>query len=276
MTPPGRLISVFGAGGKDTGYPGRWNHARIGVGSLQETPSGLRLASENTTTSQYSNAQLDDYATLRRSDFPWRPPVTLHVRARFSHGAARDGEPGLRGTAGFGFWNDFFMSARAPTLPRAVWFFYASPPSDMRFDLETPGWGWKAATIDAIRPATPLLLASAVGVVPLMNIPALYRRIWPHYQRWLGICERIIPVEMDAWHSYTLEWEKSRARFSVDERVILECPHAPAGPLGLVIWLDNQYLVALPWGRLRHGLLVTEGRQWLEISEIEISEKRPQ
>jgi hypothetical protein len=269
MTPPERFISVFG-GGRDAAYPGRWNRTRIGAGALQETPSGLRLVSENTTTSQYSNAQLDDYATLHRSDFPWRPPLTLHIRARFSHGAGDGEQPGLRGTAGFGFWNDFLMSARAPTLPRAVWFFYASPPSDMRFDVGTPGCGWKAATIDAIRPATPLLLASAVGAVPLMNLPALYRRIWPHYQRWLGICEHIVPAEMDAWHSYTLEWEDSRVRFSVDGRVILECPHAPVGPLGLVAWLDNQYMVASPWGRLRRGLLATKDQQWLEISEIEI------
>ena len=252
----------------------RWRRTEIGAASLLEMPDGVRLTTENTTVARYSNVQIDDYAGLPRSGFPWRPPVTLRLRARFSHGAGADGLPGLRGTAGFGFWNDFIAAGRAPTLPRAIWFFYASPPSDMRFAVETPGFGWKAATIDALRPATPLMLASAVGTVPLMNAPRLYRRIWPAYRRALSICERLVPVAMDAWQRYTIEWLPDRARFWVDERMILECPCAPAGPLGLVIWLDNQYLVALPWGRLRHGLLATNGLQWLEVSDIEVNGER--
>jgi hypothetical protein len=34
-------------------------------------------------------------------------------------------------------------------LPRAIWFFYASPPSHMDLALDVPGYGWKAAMIDA-------------------------------------------------------------------------------------------------------------------------------
>ncbi len=250
--------------------PDSWQRTGIGAGCVLETPDGLRLTTEGATATSYSNAQIDDYTGLPRSVFPWRPPVTLRLRARFSHGAGADGKPGLRGTAGFGFWNDFFMSGRTPTLPRAVWFFYASPPSDMKFAVETPGYGWKAATIDALRPATPLMLASAVATVPLMNSERLYRRIWPHYQRTLRICEQTAPAAMDAWHSYTIEWLPEQARFSVDDAVIMECSSAPAGPLGLVVWLDNQYLVALPWGRLRWGLLATDGLQWLEIAGLEV------
>jgi hypothetical protein len=256
-----------------TPFPERARHTNLGAGAVQTMPDGLRLVLDNATTRAYSNAQWDDYAGLRRSEFPWRPPLTLRVRARFSHNAAEIGRPGLLGTAGFGFWNDFFMSARAPTLPRAIWFFYGSTPSNMQFDVTTPGFGWKAATIDARRPATPLMLASAVVAVPLMNVERLYRRIWPIYQRELRICERLVPAAMDAWHTYTLEWQPNGARFAVDDRVFLECECAPAGPLGLVIWLDNQYLVAVPWGRLGHGLLATPGSQWLEISRIEINGK---
>ena len=252
--------------------PDSWRRTGIGVGAVQETPGGFRLTTDGATATSYSNAQIDDYAGLTRSSFPWRPPVTLRLRARFSQDADADRRPGLRGTAGFGFWNDFFMAGRRPTLPGAAWFFYASPPSDMQFALDTPGYGWKAATIDALRPATPLMLASTVAAVPLMNSERLYRRIWPHYQRALKICEQIAPAAMDAWHSYTLEWGTTQVRFSVDDEVIMECASAPAGPLGLVVWLDNQYLVARPWGRLRWGLLATDGPQWLEIADLDVSD----
>ena len=194
--------------------------------------------------------------------------MTLRLRARFSHGAGADGQPGLRGTAGFGFWNDFFMSGRTPTLPRAVWFFYGSPPSDMRLALDTPGYGWKAATIDALRPATPLMLASAIAAVPLMNSERLYRRIWPHYQRALRVCEQIAPAAMDAWHAYSIEWEATRARFSIDGREIMACAGAPAGPLGLVIWLDNQYLVARALGPAALG---AAGDGWPAV----VGDRRP-
>jgi len=36
------------------------------------------------------------------------------------------------------------------------------------------------------------------------------------------------------------------------------------------VWLDNQYAVITPWGRLGYGLLKIVGRQWLEIGEIHI------
>ena len=102
------------------------------------------------------------------------------MRARFSHPANE-----LRGTAGFGFWNDPFMmtGARIPTLPRAIWFFYGSPPSNIKLDRHAPGHGWKAATIDALRPAAFLLAPLAPLAVPLMNLPSLYRRLWPFIQR---------------------------------------------------------------------------------------------
>ncbi len=96
----------------------------------------LRFVTDDATSRQYSNAQVDDYRGLSRRRFPWRPPAKLTVRARFSHPAGH-----LKGTAGFGFWNDPFLmtGARLPALPQAIWFFYASPPSDMRLDLAHSG-----------------------------------------------------------------------------------------------------------------------------------------
>jgi hypothetical protein len=37
-----------------------------------------------------------------------------------------------------------------------------------------------------------------------------------------------------------------------------------------VMWMDSQYLVATPWGKLRWGLLDVPGEQWLEVSHLDI------
>jgi hypothetical protein len=251
----------------------RWQRLETGSGRVETAETGLRLATADTTERCYTDAQIDDTQGRARRDFLWRPPLALTVRARFSHEASREvGDGGLRGTAGFGFWNDpFLMSGwRVPALPRAIWFFYASPPSDIPLDPLVPGYGWKAATIDALRPGAAALALTAPLSVPLMNIGRVYRALWPRAQRVLGIREAQVPAAMTGWHTYTITWETGRASFEVDGRIFLESAAAPRGPLGLVIWLDNQYLVATPWGRLRYGLLARPGEQWLELERVEI------
>jgi hypothetical protein len=243
-----------------------------GDSEIAAVEAGFRLAVLSGDRGQYSNAQLDDYRTLPRRAFPSRAPLALTVRARFSDEAAVSGQgPGLLGTAGFGFWNDpFAMSgARVPMLPRAAWFFYASPPSDMKLDLDTPGWGWKAATVDALRPeAIPPALAAPL-LIPLMRVSALYRRAWPNVQRRLRIAEAAISGSLSQWRDYHLEWGAMRARFFVDGALILDAP-APRGPLGFVMWCDNQYMIATPDGRFGHGTL-RAGPQWLECSHLRIA-----
>jgi hypothetical protein len=243
-----------------------------GDSEIAETGEGFRLAVLSGDRDRYSNAQLDDYRSLPRRAFPNRPPLALDVRARFSSEPASSGEgPGLLGTAGFGFWNDpFAMSgARVPMLPRAAWFFYASPPSNMKLDLDTPGWGWKAATLDTLRPeALPPALAAPL-LVPLMRAPALYRRVWPGIQRRLRIAEAPIVGSLTEWRDYRLEWGERLARFFVDGALILDAP-APVGPLGFVIWCDNQYMIATPQGRFGSGTL-SAGPQWLECSHLRFS-----
>ncbi|MBO0792181.1 MAG: hypothetical protein J2P36_14715, partial [Ktedonobacteraceae bacterium] len=102
---------------------------------------------------QYADAQIDDYGQMRRSDFPWRPPLRMEVRARASLPAAKPGKDRfLRGTAGFGFWNyPFSVRGDILMLPDAVWFFYASPPSNMALVPGVPGWGWKAQVVHTMR-----------------------------------------------------------------------------------------------------------------------------
>ena len=245
----------------------RWSCYVVGGGALEPTGSTLRFVLADAASRKYSDAQIDDYQGLARRRFLWRPPLRLTVRARFSHPAGE-----LRGTAGFGFWNDPFMmtGARTPTLPRAAWFFYGSPPSNMKLDLCVPGHGWKAATIDASGPGALLMAPIAPLVILLNNIRPVYRALWPPIQRVLRIREAAVGADMVAWHTYVVEWGVDQTRFAVDEEWVLEGAPSPGGPLGFVTWLDNQYLIATPWGRFAWGVLDVPGRQWMEVDRVAI------
>lgn len=257
-----------------------WHRWEIARGRIEQAAEGVRLATVDAQAGEYSNAQLDDYMGLPRRRFLWRPPLTLTVRARFSHPgfspwsgedpSTVDPAARLVGTAGFGFWNDPFQftEKRPPAPPRALWFFYASPPSNMKLDLRAPGWGWKAATIDAGRLPFFLLLPTAPLAIPLMRLPAAYRRLWPIGQAAIGVAEAALDVDMAAWHTYAIRWEPQRVRFAVDGQEVLASSRSPRGPLGLVLWLDNQAMVVTPQGHFRHQVLARPGRQWLELAEL--------
>lgn len=241
-----------------------WHRHVVGNGSLRLSEQGLVLANEGAIDTAYTNAQIDDYQYSRRHNFSWRPPLTFSIRARFSEQ--------VTGTAGFGFWNDPFMmtGARWPTLPRAIWFFYSAPPSNMALAQGIRGWGWKAATIDAWRWSFLALAPVAPIALPLMRLRLLYRLLWPIAQRAIHVSEAHITAPMTDWHVYTLVWSVKQARFLVDDTLILSCTTPPSGPLGLVIWLDNQYMEITPQGRFRHGLVSKEARQWMIVDWLQI------
>jgi hypothetical protein len=107
-----------------------------------------------------------------------------------------------------------------------------------------------------------------------MNARPLYRILWPPIQRAIKVSEATIANDMTAWHTYILDWGTERARFFVDPDgdspvPLLDAP-SPGGPLGFVLWLDNQYLVATPQGRVRWGKLDITNPQWLEIDHLSI------
>ncbi len=270
------------------GLPSRWQRIECGSGRLALNNGALRLVNGPTSAQRYSNAQIDDYQGLSRRRLLWSPPLTLTVRARFSHPGARpqhpcglvypaDSGPIISGTAGFGFWNDpWTPGRRLPALPRALWFFYASPPSNMKLDLGTPGCGWKAATIDASRGPALLLAPTAPLAVPLLRLPAVYSRLWPGIQRAVGVSEASVDVPLVDWHTYVIEWGRHRARFWVDGALVLDCATPPRGPLGLVIWLDNQAMIVTPQGRLWHGLIEKRNEQWLELASITVQQDAPE
>ena len=237
-----------------------------GTGQVDQRDAITRLTLPATSREIYTDAQLDDYAGMPRRLFPHRPPIRLSIRARFSSEA-------LIGTAGFGLWNHPFTPNRGlPTLPRAIWFFYASPPSNMQLALDVKGYGWKAAMIDATRPSALAMIPLAPIILVLNRSRKFYRRVWPIVQRWLSIAEQALPNDlMLDWHTYTIDWGIRRARFSIDDRCVWETDRSPRGPLGFVAWIDNQFAVVTPRGQLKSGLLDIPHAQWLEIKTSEVS-----
>ena len=216
----------------------------------------------------YADAQIDDYGRPGRgSRFLWHPNVALNLRARFSHAA-----DALRGTAGFGFWNAPYgdPSTRRLALPRAVWFFFASPPNDLPFAPQPDGHGWFAATLGATTPKALALAPLAPAVLLLNQFGAARRRVWPAVRRGLGISAATLEADLRDWHDYRLEWRPAGCRFLVDGVPVLAPPHSPRGPLGFVCWLDNQYLVLTPRGRFRAGTLAIETEQWMDVDGLVI------
>lgn len=245
----------------------RWHTTQVGGGRLIIGEQGLRLALLGASNTAYADAQIDDYARLPRRRFPWRAPLRMTVRARAS-GV-------LSGTAGFGFWNNPFSPFGGwPAPPSAIWFFHAAPPSDMPLAGGVPGHGWKVATIDTARPAALALAPLALPVALLNRVPPLQRRVWPPLQRHLRIAEATIPPLGAEWRCYTLEWLHNGARFLIDGESVLETACSPAGSLGFVAWIDNQWMVATPQGRFGWGLSNAQ-HEWLDLGSIRTEQLVP-
>jgi hypothetical protein len=251
-----------------------WTQTAIGGAKLSIVDTSLRMSFTEARKGHYADAQIDDYGQLARAHFPWRPPLRMKVEARSSLPAATassdEASNILRGTAGFGFWNyPFSIRGDVLMLPEAVWFFYASPPSNMALVPGIPGWGWKAQVVHSMRPGAllstlPMALSTSLALLTGEVRPATR---W--MQRLTGAHEALLDVDMTTWHTYMLEWRKHEARFLVDNQEVLCAPNPPTRPLGFVAWLDNQFAIATPRGQLRFGT-VGSGPQWFEITKLQI------
>jgi hypothetical protein len=242
-----------------------WHTLQQGGGQLAVTEQGLLLATAGARPDRYSNAQIHDYSGLARQAFPWQPPLTLTVRARF-------GGP-IAGTAGFGFWNNP-ISREKPhvALPAAIWFLWASPPSDIRPTLSVPGSGWKAACLDLTTPQALAWAPLGPAVLLANQVAPIRRRLWPYVEQALRVAEHDLGAPDTAWHTYQIEWRRNGARFLVDGAIVLESERAPVGPLGLVAWVDTQYLVATPRGQFWWGLLDAPQPQSMLIESLHIEQ----
>ena len=246
---------------------------RQGGATLREIePGWWHLELPQGPAGAYRWAQLDDYLTLARGKFHWTPPLRLELRARVS---AAD----LPGTWGFGLWNDPFSAslglggaaARLPALPNTAWFFYAGAPNYLAFKEDHPAQGWLAATFAA--PRLPgLLLAPGALALPWLALPSTGRLLRRALARLVGESGARIPGDPTAWHTYRLDWTAQRVSFALDGLDIFSTPVTPSGPLGLVLWIDNQYAAFPPSGKLRMGTSANIGPAWLELSGVNLTQ----
>ncbi|MCC6957760.1 MAG: hypothetical protein IT316_13260 [Anaerolineales bacterium] len=216
---------------------------------------------------RYRLAQLDNYKARRRAAFPHRAPFSLALEARAS-------APYLRGTWGFGVWNDpFSMGAltgdllRFPALPNTAWFFFASPENYLALRDDLPASGTMAATFHSPRGLWRALALGAIAL-PLMALPPGRRMARRLAARVVQQDTAPLDIDPSAWHSYRLEWQAGQVRFEVDGDPLLCTAVSPCGPLGLVVWIDNQYAAFRPDGGLGYGTLETRQPAWIEVRNL--------
>jgi hypothetical protein len=244
---------------------------------------------------QYRLAQVDDYAQLKRNQFPLRTPKIMSLLARTSSGS-------IPGTWGFGLWNDPFGLSlgfggnpiRLPVLPNAAWFFSASDENYLSFQNPTsrgeiPANGFLAQTFRS--PKFDLRLFPAGLALPFSRKTT---------RRWLGKViaekgvqlwspaarrrhqEQVSPrrhsdapglhsVDPTQWHRYQIDWREKRVSFQVDDMQVFESSISPHPPLGLVIWIDNQYAAFTPEGKIGFGVLENPEPAWMEIKDLAIT-----
>ena len=240
-------------------------------GTVRETAPGLwRLEIPAGPGGRYRWAQLDDHLGQARGRFPWRPPLRMELRARVS-------AVGLPGTWGFGLWNDPFSASfgvsgaarKLPALPNAAWFFYAGPPNHLAFRDDHPAQGFLAATFSAL-PIPSLLLAPGALALPLLALPSTARLVRRAARLLLKESGGLVPGDPTQWHTYRIEWGDSYARFLVDEVEVLLTPVSPRAPLGLILWVDNQYAAFPPSGKLRMGTLPNPEPFWMEVEGVRV------
>ncbi len=220
-----------------------------------------RLVLEAGTANTYHLAQLDDYTELPRSDFPNYPPWQITLQARVSHA-------NLLGTWGFGLWNDPFgfslgfggIPWRFPTLPQAAWFFHASRENFLSFREDLPANGFLA---QVFRSHFRWHVIGALSLYPFS--PSKARQ---QLSRCIDEAAKRIECDVTCWHTYRMLWLEDEVHFDVDGERVFSVPFSPRPPLGLVIWIDNQFAAFPPNGPLRAGLLPVVEDCWMEVRHL--------
>jgi hypothetical protein len=240
-----------------------WVRFCVGCAGIEHENGVVRLVVDGAEERKLSDAEIDDHRTAPRKFLAWSPPVRMTVRARMSH---RAGE--MLGTAGFGFWNDpFDWVGNVEAPPNALWFFYASPQSDMAFVPEVAGNGWKAAMLNGGR-ADPLTMAVGNFV---FRLPGMSKVVMNLAQTRLNAGERVLGnVAMNEWHEYQIDWSREAAVFFVDGREVLRVARPPTVPLGFVAWVDNNAAVMGPGRAFDFQRIAVPQRQWMELSYIRL------
>jgi hypothetical protein len=240
-----------------------WVRFAVGHADIEHEPGLIRFVVDGATEGDLSDAELDDHRTVPRHKLVWQPPLRMTVRARMSH---RAGE--MIGTAGFGFWNDPFDwvgNVQAP--PNALWFFYASPQSDMAFMRDTRGHGWKAAMLNG---GTADGFTMALGNF-IFRLPGMSKLVFNLAQARIRAHERILEdVSLTDWHEYRLDWLSREAAFFVDGNEVSRALNPPTVSLGFVAWVDNNATTMGPGREFDFRRIAVPQRQWMEVAHVQI------
>lgn len=231
----------------------------------------IRLEIPAGPAKDYRLAQLDDYLGLPRQSFHWKAPVELSLTAKTS-------SMSIPGTWGFGFWNDPFSlvmpssarSLRLPILPDTAWYFFASPQNYLSLRDDLPAQGSMATVFRSPRWPAVFSLAAA-PLAPFLLIRPLARWLRRLGRGLIAESSAALPINPAQPHQYRIVWEQSRVQFWVDGKIALLSQVSPQGPLGLVVWIDNQFAAWLPGGQLKYGTLENAEPAWIEITALRIN-----
>ncbi len=241
-----------------------------GEAAISEIDGGWRL--QVPASRAYVDAQLDDTQHRGRGSFAHRPPLEFSLEAR-----AASASP--RGTLGFGFWNDPFPSVGGqagaerilPAAPQALWFFHGSAESDLPFAPGSPGSGWRAASLRTPGVPPAAVAIAGAGLFVGLSIPALRRPLVRAVWRAVEGAQSPLLPGLDQWHAYQIEWTRELTTFRVNSVTVLEVHGRPSAPLGLVIWIDNQWAVFSESRGLRFGVCPTTEAAWLEVRRLRLN-----
>jgi hypothetical protein len=236
--------------------------------TVTSTPNGWKLQIPAGSKGTYRLAQLDDYTHIARSKFHWRPPLRVRLRARVS-------APELPGTWGFGLWNDPFgisigyggTPRRLPSLPETAWFFYGSPPNSLALEDQLPGHGFFAGVFHSTLPGWSVM--AGLPALPLLTVRPLSRAMRRLASRFIREQAASIHTEVTSWQEYSIQWLREGLVFQGGGTTVLESSLDPFAPLGLVLWIDNQYASWSPQGEVRVGTL-NNPEAWLEIADLQV------
>lgn len=239
-------------------------------GQLKATNEKWQLEIPAGKAGMYRLAQIDDYHHLSRNKFPHTPPVEITLDCRSSSNI----HPG---TWGFGLWNDPFSlsvglgggSRRFPALPNSAWFFFASEPNYLSLRDDLPAFGQHAAVFRSVN-IHPALLATFSLLLPGLLIPSIGQTVRRLLREWIQ--QDAVSLDHDAtvWTQYKIQWGPEFTRFYVNNQLTLETQINPIGPLGFVLWIDNQYAAFPPNGRLAYGTLPNSEPAWIDFHHLRI------
>ncbi|HSQ27273.1 MAG TPA: hypothetical protein VLM80_09130 [Anaerolineales bacterium] len=253
-------------------FPGLSATCSKGAGIVLTEEHTWRLQTLAGGSKHYRLAQLDDYHHLTRSKFLWRAGSGFQLRARAC-------EQEIPGTWGFGFWNDPFSMGflgdtgkpRWPVLPQTAWFFFASRENHLSIRDDVPGKGSLAMTYAASNMLNMAVYPGLPGM-PFLVFRPVARLVRKVFARLLKQDAYKLDLDPTLWHTYGLKWEEEAVIFQVDYKVVFETKISPAGPLGFVLWLDNQYAAFTPQGQISYGFLPNPQAAWIEVSDVHLED----